>query len=157
MPQITTFLTYDDQAEEAVTLYTSIFPNSRILETSRYGDAGPGRPGSVMSATFELDGQRFQALNGGPSFGFSDGVSLYIDCADQAEVDYYWEKLGTDGGEPGRCGWLKDRFGVSWQVIPRALGTLLGDPDPARAVRAIEAMLGMSKLDVAELERAANG
>ena len=157
MPRITTFLTYADQAEEAVNLYTSIFPTSRILEINRYGDTGPGGAGSVMTATFELDGQRFQALNGGPSFRFSDGVSLYIDCADQAEVDYYWEKLGVDGGEPGQCGWLKDRFGVSWQVIPRALGTLLGDPDPARARRALEAMLGMTRLDIAELERAANG
>jgi predicted 3-demethylubiquinone-9 3-methyltransferase (glyoxalase superfamily) len=157
VPQITTFLTYVDQAEQAVELYTSIFPNSRVLETSRYGEAGPGAPGSLMSATFELDGQRFQALNGGPSFAFSDGVSLYIDCADQAEVDHYWEKLTADGGEPGRCGWLKDQFGVSWQVIPRALGRLLGDPDPARAERAMRAMLGMSKLDVAELERAAEG
>ena len=156
MKKITTFLTFKDQAEEAVKLYTSIFKNSRIVSTSRYGDAGPGPKGQVMSANFELDGQEFIALNGGPSFTFSEGMSLYVDCEDQAEVDTYWKKL-SEGGSEGRCGWLTDRFGVSWQVIPRFLPQLLSDPDPAKAGRAMNAMLQMSKIDVAQLEQAAEG
>ena len=156
MKKITTFLTFKDQAEEAVKLYTSIFKNSRILSTSRYGDAGPGAKGSLMSANFELDGQEFVALNGGPSFKFSQGMSLMVDCQNQDEVDMFWEKL-SDGGSKGRCGWLTDRFGVSWQIVPRVLSKLLNDPDQAKASRVMKAMLQMSKIEIAELERAAEG
>ena len=153
MPKITTFLTFDDQAEEAIEFYTSVFPNSRITSTRRYGDAGPGAPGSFMTGTFELDGQEFMALNGGPSFSFCQGISLFVSCETQEEVDELWEKL-TEGGQPGPCGWLTDRFGVSWQIVPRALGELLNDEDPEKANRVMEAMLQMSKIDVAALERA---
>ena len=153
MQKITTFLTFNDQAEEAVKLYTSVFMNSRILSTSRYGDAGPGPKGGLMTANFEIAGQEFVALNGGPSFNFAEGVSLYVSCADQAEVDEYWEKLSA-GGEKGPCGWLKDRFGVSWQIIPRALGEMLSDPDPAKASRVMKAMLQMKKIEIAKLEDA---
>jgi predicted 3-demethylubiquinone-9 3-methyltransferase (glyoxalase superfamily) len=151
--KITTFLTFDDQAEEAVNFYATVFPNSRITSTRRYGDAGPGPKGSLMTATFELAGQEFMALNGGPSFEFAQGISLFVDCDTQDEVDELWEKL-TEGGEPGPCGWLTDRFGVSWQIIPRRLGELLNDEDPEKARRAMEAMLQMSKIDVEGLERA---
>jgi predicted 3-demethylubiquinone-9 3-methyltransferase (glyoxalase superfamily) len=154
--KITTFLTFKDQAEEAVKLYTSIFKNSRILSTTRYGDAGPGPKGSVMSTNFEIDGQEFVALNGGPSFSFSEGMSLYVDCETQAEVDDLWKKLSA-GGSEGRCGWLTDRFGVSWQVIPRVLPQLLSDPDPDKAGRTMNAMLEMGKIDIAKLEQAAEG
>jgi predicted 3-demethylubiquinone-9 3-methyltransferase (glyoxalase superfamily) len=154
--KITTFLTFKDQAEEAVKLYTSIFKNSRILSASRYGDAGPGPEGSLMAANFELDGQEFVALNGGPSFEFSQGFSLLVDCENQAEVDSYWKKL-SEGGEPGRCGWLTDRFGVSWQVVPRVLTEMLGDKDPAKAGRVMNAMLQMNKIDIAQLEQAYEG
>ena len=156
MKKITTFLTFKDQAEEAVKLYTSTFKNSRILSTSRYGDAGPGAKGSLMSANFELDGQEFVALNGGPSFEFSQGMSLMVDCETQDEVDMFWEKL-SEGGSKGRCGWLTDRFGVSWQIVPRVLSELLNDPDPAKASRVMKAMLQMSKIEIAELEQAAEG
>jgi len=156
MKKITTFLTFKDQAEEAVKLYTSIFKNSRILSTSRYGDAGPGAKGSLMSANFELDGQEFVALNGGPSFEFSQGMSLMVDCETQDEVDMFWEKL-SEGGSKGPCGWLTDRFGVSWQIVPRVLSKLLNDPDKAKASRVMKAMLQMSKIEIAELERAAEG
>jgi predicted 3-demethylubiquinone-9 3-methyltransferase (glyoxalase superfamily) len=156
MKKITTFLTFKDQAEEAVKLYTSIFKNSRILSTSRYGDAGPGAKGSLMTANFELDGQEFIALNGGPSFEFSQGMSLMVDCQTQDEVDMFWEKL-SDGGSKEPCGWLTDRFGVSWQVVPRVLSELVNDPDPAKASRVMKAMLQMSKIDIAEIERAAEG
>ena len=156
MQKITTFLTYDDQAEEAVALYTSLFKNSRILSTSRHGEAGPGPRGSVMSQTFEIEGQELIALNGGPTFTFSLGISLFVSCETQAEVDELWEKL-SEGGATNRCGWLQDRFGVAWQIIPRVLGELLGDPDPARAGRAMRAMLGMTKLDIAALQGAADG
>ena len=154
--RITTFLTFAGRAEEAVAFYTSIFDNSKVLSTTNYGEAGPGEPGSLMSASFELDGQEFYALNGGPSFTFSQGISLFIDCETQDEVDRYWEKL-SDGGEPGPCGWLTDRFGVSWQVVPRRLGELLSDPDREKANRVMQAMLQMSKIEVDELERAAAG
>ena len=156
MKKITTFLTFKDQAEEAVKLYTSIFKNSRILSTSRYGDAGPGAKGSLMSANFELDGQEFVALNGGPSFEFSQGMSLMVDCQNQDEVDMFWEKL-SEGGSKGPCGWLTDRFGVSWQIVPRVLSKLLNDPDKAKGSRVMKAMLQMSKIEIAELERAAEG
>jgi predicted 3-demethylubiquinone-9 3-methyltransferase (glyoxalase superfamily) len=151
--KITTFLTYDDRAEEAVEFYTSIFDDSRIVSTTRYGAAGPGPEGSLMTATFELAGQEFMALNGGPSFGFAQGISLFVDCETQEEVDELWEKL-SDGGEKGPCGWLTDRFGVSWQIIPRALGELLNDEDPEKAKRVMQAMLKMSKIEIDGLRRA---
>jgi predicted 3-demethylubiquinone-9 3-methyltransferase (glyoxalase superfamily) len=132
--RITTFLTFDGRAEEAVDFYTSIFENSRILSSTRYDAGGPGPEGQLMSAAFELAGQEFMALNGGPSFTFSQGISLYVDCEDQEEVDELWEEL-TDGGEPGPCGWLTDRFGVSWQIIPRALRELLADADREKSCR----------------------
>jgi len=154
--KITTFLTYVDQAEEAVDFYTSIFSNSRIVTATRYGEAGPGPEGSLMSATFELDGQEFMALNGGPSFSFAQGFSLYVDCETQEEVDELWERL-SEGGEKGPCGWLTDKFGVSWQIIPRALPELLGDEDPEKARRVMNAMLQMGKIDIAGLRRAYEG
>jgi predicted 3-demethylubiquinone-9 3-methyltransferase (glyoxalase superfamily) len=154
--KITTFLTFDGQAEEAIALYTSVFPNSRVTSTRRYGPAGPGEEGSFMTGTFELDGQEFMALNGGPSFSFAQGISLFVDCETQEEVDELWEKL-SEGGEKGPCGWLTDRFGVSWQIIPRALGELLGDPDREKANRVMAAMLKMGKIEIAELEKAAEG
>ncbi|HEX5510910.1 MAG TPA: VOC family protein [Actinomycetales bacterium] len=156
MPKITPCLWFDTQAEDAANFYTSIFKNSRIIDVSRYGEAGPRPAGTVLTVVFELDGQRITALNGGPEFTFSEAVSFQVDCADQAEVDYFWERLG-DGGEESMCGWLKDRFGFSWQIVPRRMMELLGDPDPARAQRAMAAMLQMRKLDVSELERAAAG
>ncbi len=154
MQKITTFLTFEDQAEEAVELYTSIFPNSRVLTRRYYGDAGPGAKGSLMTASFELDGQEFVALNGGPSFSFAEGISLCVTCETQDEVDRFWERL-SDGGEPGPCGWLKDRFGVSWQIVPTRLTELLGHEDPAAAQRVMEAMLQMRKIEIDGLERAA--
>lgn len=157
MQKITTCLGFDDQCEEAVTLYTSLFKNSRILSTQRFGDAGPGPKGSVMAMTFELDGQRFLALNGGPSFRFTEGMSLSVDCATQAEVDELWARLTADGGKPGPCGWLTDRFGVSWQIVPSVLPKVLGGSDPAGASRAMQAMLKMSKLDGDALQRAYDG
>jgi predicted 3-demethylubiquinone-9 3-methyltransferase (glyoxalase superfamily) len=155
MPQkITTFLTYGGSAEEAVELYTSIFPDSKILSKRYYGDAGPGPKGSFMSAEFELFGQRFMALNAEASvFTFAPGISLFVSCEDQAEVDDFWAKL-SEGGKQGPCGWLTDRFGVSWQVVPRILGELLGDEDPAKANAVMEAMLQMGKIDVDGLKRA---
>src|SRR5438445_11185592 len=156
MQKITTFLTFNDRAEEAVKLYTSVFKNSKILSTTRYGDAGPGTKGSVMTANFELEGQEFVALNGGPSFNFSQGISLFVGCDTQQEVDTFWEKL-SEGGSKGPCGWLTDRFGVSWQIVPRVLSKLLNDPDKAKASRVMKAMLQMSKIEIAELERAAEG
>jgi predicted 3-demethylubiquinone-9 3-methyltransferase (glyoxalase superfamily) len=154
--KITTFLSFNDQAEEAVKLYTSAFKNSRIVNTRRYGDAGPGPRGQVMTMTFELEGQRFMALNGGPTFKFADGISLFVDCNTQAEVDELWEKLSA-GGKKGRCGWLTDRFGVWWQIVPSVLGELLGGNDPVKAGRAMQAMLKMNKLDIATLQRAYDG
>jgi predicted 3-demethylubiquinone-9 3-methyltransferase (glyoxalase superfamily) len=157
MPEITTFLTYVDQAEEAARLYVSIFENGKVVSTSRYGDAGPGPKGSVMSVTFELFGRTFHALNGGPTFSFSQGISLFVSCDTQAEIDRYWSGLTANGGKEVQCGWLVDRFGVSWQIIPKALQPLLMDADPARAGRAMRAMLQMKKLDIAALKRAADG
>jgi len=153
MQKITTFLTFNDQAEEAVKLYTSVFKNSKILSTTRYGDAGPGVKGSLMTANFELEGQEFVALNGGPSFKFSQGISLFVGCDTQQEVDAFWEKL-SEGGSKGPCGWLTDRFGVSWQIVPRVLGEMLASKDRAKADRAMKAMLQMSKLDIAKLKQA---
>jgi predicted 3-demethylubiquinone-9 3-methyltransferase (glyoxalase superfamily) len=154
--KITTFLTFHGSAEEAVDFYTSIFPESRILSATRYETGGPGPEGELMSATFELAGQELMALNGGPSFSFSQGISLFVDCEDQEEVDDLWAKL-TDGGKPGPCGWLTDRFGVSWQIIPRALGELLADEDREKAGRVMQAMLKMSKIEIEGLRRAYEG
>jgi predicted 3-demethylubiquinone-9 3-methyltransferase (glyoxalase superfamily) len=151
--KITTFLTYDGQAEDAINFYTSIFDDSRITSTRRYGDAGPGPKDSLMTATFELAGQEFMALNGGPSFSFAQGISLFVDCERQEEVDELWEKL-SEGGEKGPCGWLTDKFGVSWQIVPRALGELLDDEDPEKSRRVMEAMLQMSKIEIEGLRRA---
>lgn len=160
LQRIAPCLWFDTQAEEAADFYTSIFPNSRIVRTLRYGEAGHeihGKPaGSVLTVVFELDGQRFTALNGGPQFTFNEAVSLEIGCATQEEVDYYWEKL-TDGGEESACGWLKDRFGLSWQVNPTGLDALLGDQDPQKSERVMSALLKMTKLDIAALERAYRG
>jgi len=156
MQKITTFLTYNNQAEEAVKLYTSIFKNSKITSTSRYGEAGPGAKGSVMTMTFEIDGQEFIALNGGPSFQFSQGISLTVNCETQAEVDEYWEKL-SEGGQKIQCGWLTDKFGVSWQITPTILGKLMTDKDPAKSARVMNAMMQMKKLDIAALKKAYEG
>jgi predicted 3-demethylubiquinone-9 3-methyltransferase (glyoxalase superfamily) len=156
MPKITPNLWFDGNAEEAAAFYVSVFPNSRVVSTALYPEDSPGPAGTVMTVAFELDGQRFVGINGGPQFPFSEAVSFQVDCADQAEVDRYWELLG-DGGEPGPCGWLKDRFGLSWQVVPTGMDELFEDPDPSRAQRAMTAMLGMSKIDVAALQRAADG
>ncbi|MGW5863765.1 VOC family protein [Streptomyces sp. NPDC055239] len=156
MPRITPTLWFDTQGEEAAEFYVSVFPNSKITNVSRYGDAGPRPAGTVMTVAFELDGRPYLALNGGPQFTFSEAISFTIDCADQQEVDHYWTKL-SEGGEEGPCGWLKDRFGLSWQVVPAAMGELMSDPDQGRAQRAMAAMLGMKKLDVAALYAAADG
>lgn len=154
MPSIIPNLWFDTEAEQAANFYTSVFPNSRILETAHYGEAGPRPAGMVMTVTFDLDGTRFVALNGGPEFTFDEAVSFEIPCADQAEVDFYWNAL-SEGGDEGPCGWLKDRFGVSWQVVPTRLSELLADPDHALAQRVMAAMLQMGKIDIAALERAA--
>jgi len=154
MPKVTPFLWFDTESEPAAELYTSIFPNSRILEVTRYGPAGPREEGLAMTVSFELEGQRVVALNGGSDFKLNEAFSLSIDCDDQNEVDYYWEKLG-EGGEHGPCGWLKDRFGLSWQVVPKRLPELLSDPDREKAQRVMAAMLKMGKIEVAELEQAA--
>jgi predicted 3-demethylubiquinone-9 3-methyltransferase (glyoxalase superfamily) len=156
MQKITPFLWFDNNAEEAMNFYVSIFKNSRIVSVSRYGEGGPGLKGQVMTGTFELEGQRFMALNGGPHFKFTEAISLFVDCEGQQEVDALWEKLSA-GGEKSRCGWLKDKFGVSWQVIPKALGQLMGDKDPEKSKRVMMAMLQMSKIDVAALQRAHDG
>ena len=156
MTRITPFLWYDTQAEEAAKFYASIFKNSKIGKVSRYGEAGPGPAGSAMTVQFELDGQPFIALNGGPEFRFTEAISFSIACKTQDEVDYYWEKL-SEGGEEGPCGWLKDKFGLSWQVNPTVLGEMLSDPDPNKAKRAMNAMLKMKKIDIATLKRAYAG
>jgi predicted 3-demethylubiquinone-9 3-methyltransferase (glyoxalase superfamily) len=153
MQKITPFLWFDDQAEEAATFYVSVFDNSRIVSVSRYGEAGPGPEGAVMTVTFQLDGQEFTALNGGPVFQFSEAVSFFVHCESQAEVDELWERL-SEGGEKGQCGWLKDKYGVSWQIVPTVLGEMLSDPDPERARRVNEAMLTMTKLDIPALRQA---
>jgi len=156
MQKITTFLWFDDNAEEAMNFYVSVFKNSKIGRVSRMpkGTPGPG-PGPVITGSFTLEGQEFMALNGGPRFRFTEAISLFVSCENQAEVDELWAKLTADGGSESQCGWLKDKFGLSWQIIPTALGRLLGDPDPARAQRALQAMLKMQKIDVATLEAAA--
>jgi predicted 3-demethylubiquinone-9 3-methyltransferase (glyoxalase superfamily) len=154
MQKITPFLWYDGNAEEAANFYISIFKNSKMGKISRYGDAGPGPKGSVMSVTFQIEGQEFFALNGGPHFKFTPAISFFVNCETQQEVDDLWEKLST-GGRTDRCGWLQDKFGVSWQIIPAVLGQLLGDKDPQRAKRAMQAMLQMTKIDINKLQQAA--
>jgi predicted 3-demethylubiquinone-9 3-methyltransferase (glyoxalase superfamily) len=156
MPTVTPFLWFDHRLEEAVTFYTTLFADGRVIHTSRYGPGGPQPAGTVMSMTFEIAGQRVMALNGGPMYTHTPAFSLFVSCRTQEEVDHYWSQL-VEGGRPSQCGWLVDRYGLSWQVIPEALGRLLGDPDRARAGRAMQAMLQMQKIDVAALERAAAG
>ena len=156
MQKITTFLTFNDQAEEAVKLYTSLFKNSKITSITHYGEGAPVPKGTVMSITFQLDGQEFMALNGGPYFSFAQGISLFVNCETQQEVDELWEKL-SEGGEKGQCGWLKDKFGVSWQIIPSALGRMLQDKEPEKSQRVMQAMLQMTKIDVEALEQAYAG
>lgn len=153
MQKITPFLWFDHQAEEAARFYVSVFENSRIVGVSRYGEAGPGPKGSVMTVTFELAGQQFIALNGGPHFKFTEAISLSVDCETQDEVDTFWSKLSA-GGEESQCGWLKDKYGLSWQVNPRVLGEMLSDPDPVKSRRVMEAMLKMKKIDIARLKQA---
>lgn len=154
MSRITTNLWFDTEALEAAEHYVSILPDSRITDVSRYGDGAPRPAGTVLTVAFELDGQAYLALNGGPEFRFTEAISLVVNCADQDEVDHYWAAL-VDGGEPGQCGWLKDRYGLSWQIVPDGMGEVMGDPDPARAGRVMQAMLGMQKLDIAALRAAA--
>jgi predicted 3-demethylubiquinone-9 3-methyltransferase (glyoxalase superfamily) len=157
MPQkITPNLWFDTEAEEAANFYVSVFDNSRIVAVSRYTEAGPREAGTVMTVEFELDGQRFIGINGGPEFTFDEAVSFEIECETQEEIDYYWERL-TEGGSEGPCGWCKDRFGLSWQVAPTGMAELFADPDPSRAERAMTAMFGMKKLDIAALRAAADG
>jgi predicted 3-demethylubiquinone-9 3-methyltransferase (glyoxalase superfamily) len=151
--KITPFLWFNDQAEEAVNFYISLFKNSRIVSLSRYGEAGPGPKGSVMSVTFELEGQPFYALNGGPHFSFTPAISLFVNCESQAEVDELWDKLAA-GGRKDRCGWLQDKYGLSWQIVPSVLGKLLGDKDPSKSSGVMRAMLQMDKLDIARLQQA---
>ncbi|MBV6699078.1 VOC family protein [Kitasatospora aureofaciens] len=157
MQKITTFLWFDDQAEEAAAFYTSLFPNSRITQLTRYGEAGPGAAGSVMTVEFELAGRAYVALNGGPEFHFTEAVSLQVECDDQQEVDELWAKLTADGGQGGPCGWLKDRFGLSWQITPRVLLDLIGDPDRAKADRVMATMMRMQKIEIQPLLDAAKG
>ena len=156
MQKITTFLWFNDKAEEAAKFYVSLFKNSKIDTVGRYGDAGPGPRGSVMTVNFTLDGQQFIALNGGPVFSFTPAISLLVNCETQEEVDRLWDKL-LEGGKPDRCGWLKDRYGLSWQILPTALGKLMSDPDPQKSRRVMEAMLKMDKIDSRKLEEAYAG
>ncbi len=157
MQKIAPFLWFADQAEEAAKFYTSVFESSKIIEVNRYGEVGPGKAGDVMTVVFELEGQQFIALNGGPQhFNFSQAISFQVQCQSQEEVDYLWGKL-TDGGEESMCGWLKDKYGLSWQITPTALLDMLRDPDPERSQRAMQAMLKMSKIDIAAIAKAAAG
>ena len=150
MPAITPFLWFDGHAEEAMTLYTTVFKSSKVLSVNRV-------QGHVMGVEFELNGQRFMGLNGGPHFKFSEATSFFVGCETQAEIDEYWTKLTADGGESGRCGWLKDRFGLSWQIVPTVLSRMLGDPDPAKSKRVVDAMMQMNKLDLGQLSKAYDG
>jgi predicted 3-demethylubiquinone-9 3-methyltransferase (glyoxalase superfamily) len=156
MQKITPFLWFDNNAEEAANFYVSIFKNSKVVNVSRYGEGGPGAAGTVMTASFQLEGQDFTVLNGGPLFKFTEAISFFVTCESQEEVDELWAKL-TAGGEESQCGWLKDKYGVSWQIVPSALGELLGDPDPEKAHRVQQAMLQMHKIDVKGLENARDG
>jgi len=153
MPKITTFLTFNNQAEDAANFYTSVFKNAKRGKITRYGDAGPGAKGSVMSAAFELEGQQFYALNGGPQFTFTPAVSFFVDCETQEEVDYFWDRL-SDGGKTNVCGWLQDRFGLSWQIVPSLLGRFLQDEDVEKSERVMRAMMQMTKLDIKGLQQA---
>jgi predicted 3-demethylubiquinone-9 3-methyltransferase (glyoxalase superfamily) len=153
MPKITPFLWFDDKAEEAMNFYVSIFKNARVGRVTRYGEAGPGPKGTVMSATFQLEGQEFFALNGGPLFSFTPAISFFVNCETQQEVDELWEKLSV-GGKEERCGWLKDKYGLSWQIVPSILGQLLQDKDTTKAQRVMQAMLQMNKIDIEGLQRA---
>jgi predicted 3-demethylubiquinone-9 3-methyltransferase (glyoxalase superfamily) len=150
-------LWFDTQAEDAARFYTDVFPSSKIVNITYYGEAGPREAGLVLTVELELDGHPFVAINGGPDFTFTEAVSFAVECADQEEIDYYWTRLTEGGGEPGPCGWLKDRFGLSWQVVPAEMDRIINDPDPQRATRAMTAMLGMGKLDIAALRAAADG
>jgi len=156
MKKITPFLWFDDKAEEAMNFYVSIFKNSKVGTVTRYGEAGPGPKGSVMTATFQLDGQDFIALNGGPHFKFTEAISLSVDCKTQEEVDELWERL-SQGGQKSQCGWLKDKYGLSWQIVPSVLGEQLGDKDPEKSKRVMQAMLKMTKLDIRALRQAYEG
>jgi predicted 3-demethylubiquinone-9 3-methyltransferase (glyoxalase superfamily) len=156
MQKITPFLWFNDQAEEAANFYTSIFKNSKVTGIARYSEGAPGPAGKVMTVSFQLEGQEFTALNGGPIFSFTEAISFYVHCETQEEVDYFWEKLSA-GGEKSQCGWLKDKFGVSWQIVPDVLGELMGDPDPVKAQRVTQAMLQMTRLDIAKLKQAYEG
>ena len=153
MKKITPFLWFNNNAEEAMNFYLSVFKNSKAGSISRYGDGGPGPKGMAMSVTFQLEGQDFLALNGGPQYPFTEAISLFVDCKTQEEVDHLWDKL-SEGGEKSRCGWLKDKFGLSWQIVPSALGELLADPDPVKSGRVMQAMLQMDKIDIAALKKA---
>jgi predicted 3-demethylubiquinone-9 3-methyltransferase (glyoxalase superfamily) len=157
MPQITPNLWFDTESEQAAEFYCSVFPNSKINAVTHYGEAGPREAGMVLTVEFELDGKPFTAINGGPEFTFDEAVSFLIECADQAEVDHYWDALTAGGGEEGPCGWCKDRFGLSWQVVPTGFVEMMTDPDSERSQRAMKAMLGMKKLDLAALQAAADG
>ena len=156
MRKITPCLWFDNQAEEATNFYVSLFKNSQVLSVSRFGEGGPGPAGTVMTTTFEIDGQELMALNGGPYFKFTEAISLFVNCETQEEVDRLWAAL-TDGGEESQCGWLKDRYGLSWQIVPTALGEMLGDPDPEKSQRVMQAMLKMRKIIVADLQKAYDG
>jgi predicted 3-demethylubiquinone-9 3-methyltransferase (glyoxalase superfamily) len=153
LTKITPCLWFDSQGEEAAAFYTSIFDNSRVLQVTHYGPSGPRPEGMVMTVTFELDGQKFMALNGGPAFTFDEAISFTVNCETQEEIDEYWTKL-SDGGSEGPCGWLKDRFGVSWQIVPTIVEQVLSDPDTSKAQRAMKAVWSMDKLDIAEIQRA---
>ncbi|MBA3960594.1 MAG: VOC family protein [Chthoniobacterales bacterium] len=157
MQKITPFLWFDDQAEEAVKFYGSVFKNTKVTATTYYGEEGPGEKGSVMTIAFELDGNPFVALNGGPAFKFTEAVSFAVECATQEEVDYYWEKLQAGGGKELECGWLKDKYGLCWQVVPTVLWQMLAEKDPAKFHRAMQAMMQMTKFDIARLQQAYDG
>jgi len=157
MQKITPFLWYDDKAEEAANFYVSIFKNSKVVSVARYGEAGPGPKGSAMTVAFELEGQKFVGLNGGPHFKFTEAVSFVVNCASQEEVDYFWEKLLEGGGKESQCGWLKDKYGLSWQIVPIVLPELLQNKDPEKANRVMQAMMKMVKIDIETLKRAAEG
>ena len=156
MPTITPFLWFNDNAEEAMNFYVSVFKNSKVRGITRYGDAGPGPKGAVMTANFELDGQEFVALNGGPQFSFTEAVSFVVHCGSQQEVDYFWDTLTSNGGRPSQCGWLKDKYGLSWQIVPDAMIALLQDKDPKKSQRVMQALMQMTKIDLARLQQAAD-
>jgi predicted 3-demethylubiquinone-9 3-methyltransferase (glyoxalase superfamily) len=157
MQKLVTSLWFDDQAEEAAEFYVSVFPDSKVLSVSRYGVDAPRPEGMALVVDFELSGQTFNALNGGPEFKFTEATSVIVNCKDQEEVDYFWDALTADGGQPSQCGWLKDKFGFSWQIVPTAIATLLSDPDPEKSSRVMRSLLQMSKLDIAELQAAYDG